>query len=360
MVIHNQVVKNRYYVMIMSPSTLSSSWTALLLLLCIASLAQSHPILPDSNQPDPRQELTSSENLILPDSTVLVKPARKTKVLWIPDEKSDATKEEHHHQERFRNESLSSSPSELPPLLLQLLGSNRKAKLMALDVKASRQANIAVGPALALVVNLILAVPLVLVNAVAFLLRTLLPVLNAIILQVPIVVFNLLARILAGVARTAVFLLRDVLFRLVTIVARLALVRMPIFLYNVASLIVATLVNTLAFAFQAIFVQAPQLLATLLAVVVRTVFVQLPTATINILSPLVSALLTGISTVLQAVLINFPRLVINFLAPVWIGLGNVIVTLVQVRPVFSQRDKRGHHAIPCDIQSLYNEFLLAS
>ena len=306
--------------MTMRMSTLSI--VVLLPSLLLWLVAHGHPaILPDSGQ-----EL-SSENLLPDDTTPPIKSAtRKTKVLQIVDAVVTEQQDPSAGIRIARNES-----SQLPPLLLQLIGnSNRKAKLVAQDLKISRQANIALGQSLALVVNLILALPLVLVNAVAFLLRTTLPIVNAIIVQTPIVVFNLLARILGGVGQTAVFLVRDVLLQLVAVVVRLAFIRMPVLLFNAVSLVAATLANSVAFVFQAVVVQAPQLLAGILAAAVRGLFVQVPTLLINLLSPLVTGLVAVINSVLQAVLISFPRLVINFLAPIWIGLGNVIVTLVQV------------------------------
>jgi len=168
----------------------------------------------------------------------------------------------------------------------------------------TRQANIALGPSLVILTNLLLAIPKTIFGGVGILSRSLFPLLQGSIFQIPIIFFNLTSR----VGSLVLFQAPLAILQSLTGGIKLAL-GTPKFLADTIYLIVSGSARAVAF-------------------LIKILLVQLPSTIVTAASPLVAGFIALLSSVLQAVLIQLPTAIINFLGPIWIWLGNSLIALV--------------------------------
>lgn len=203
------------------------------------------------------------------------------------------------------------------PLLLKDSNKSFKNELAVTKSRLvlPRQSNIALGPSLVVLINLLLAVPQTLVLGLAFLARSLFPILRGLVLQVPIILFNLVAKVFTLLARGSFSLLQVLSF----------LARVP---FRVLAVAVRIVIGAPTIVAQAVVLSVGGL-AQVIGFLVRALLVQIPTAIVGALAPIMAGLIAFLSSVLQALLIGLPTALVNFLGPVWIWLGNALTGVIQ-------------------------------
>lgn len=168
----------------------------------------------------------------------------------------------------------------------------------------SRKTNIIIGPSLVILTNLLLAIPKTIFGGVGILSRSLFPLLQGSIFQIPIIFFNAASR----VGSLVLFHAPLTILQSLTGGIKLAL-GTPKFLADTIYLIVSGSARAVAF-------------------LIKILLVQLPSTIVTAASPLVAGFIALLSSALQTVLIQLPTAIINFLGPIWIWLGNSLIALV--------------------------------